>query len=65
MSPLPENSPLVKAAHAGYAMSTPAMGAGMFTPVGNAVGVGAGGNGGMGMVGAPIRPGKGKGPIRA
>jgi hypothetical protein len=62
MSPLPQHSPLVKAAHAGYSISPPRVGAGMFTPVG---GTGAAAMGiGLGH-GAPARPGKGKGKGKA
>lgn len=64
MSPLPRESPSIKAAYAGYSVSPPRGGAGgtMFTPV--AGGMGASGSGsGMGLFhgGAPERPGKGKG----
>jgi hypothetical protein len=64
MSPLPRESPLIKAAHAGYSVSPPRGGGlgTMFTPV--AGGMGASGSGsGMGLFhgGAPERPGKGKG----
>ena len=70
MSPLPRESPLIKAAYAGYSVSPPRGGGsgGMFTPV--AGGMGSSGSGsGMGLFhgGAPERPGKGKakGMIRA